>query len=249
MARTQLIVFDMAGTTVRDQNEVQECFFKAAESTGLKADAERITSMMGWSKQQVFQTLWQEQIGKERPDYDSNVEASFEKFKEVLEDHYRTQPVEPTEGCLELFAWLKSQNIKIALNTGFYREVTNIILNRLGWDQGLDDDYVGSNESIIQASVTPSEIYKGEGRPAPFMIQKAMYRLNITDPKTVITIGDTPSDIQAGINASCILSLGITSGTHTQRQLAQYPNDGLLASLHDLKDRIVDYESLALSCN
>lgn len=242
----QLVVFDMAGTTVRDQNEVQECFFKAAASTGLQAEAERIKFMMGWSKKLVFQTLWQEQIGKEHPDYDSNVEQTFAKFKEVLENHYRTQPVEPTEGCPETFAWLKSQNIKIALNTGFYREVTNIILQRLGWDQGLNDNYVGS-ESTIQVSVTPSEIYNNEGRPAPFMIQKAMYRLGITDPKTVITIGDTPSDIAAGINAGCLLSLGVTNGTHTKEQLAEYPNDGLLASLHDLKGKIAASQSLLLS--
>ena len=44
--------------------------------------------------------------------------------------------VEPTEGCLELFRSLKTKNIFIGLNTGFYRKVTNIILKNLGWDLG-----------------------------------------------------------------------------------------------------------------
>jgi phosphonatase-like hydrolase len=199
--------------------------------------------MMGWSKKQVFQTLWQEQIGSDNPDYQAKVEDSFTKFKHVLEEHYKTQTVEPTEGCLEVFNWLKNQQIKIALNTGFYRRVTNIILQRLNWNQGLNNEYIGSQESIIQASVTPSEIYNNEGRPAPFMIQKAMYKLGVKDPKTVITIGDTPADIEAGTNAGCLYSFGVTNGTHTKEQLAQYPNDGLLSSLLELKDKIIDFEN------
>lgn len=238
MSQVQLVVFDMAGTTVKDENEVQACFFTAAECTGLDVESDRLNAMMGWAKKQVFQTLWQEQIGADHPDHATKVEGSYTKFKEVLEHHYQTQSVQPTEGCLDLFDWLNSQKIKIALNTGFYREVTHIILNRLGWDQGLDENYVGSEASRIQASVTPSEIYNNEGRPAPYMIQKAMYLLGVKDPKTVIAIGDTPSDLEAGINANCLLALGATNGTHTQAQLESYPNHGLLSSLSELKEKI-----------
>jgi len=244
MAKIQLVVFDMAGTTVKDRGEVQACFIQAATSTGLQADVDRINSMMGWSKKQVFQTLWQEQIGRNIPEYQSKVEESFKKFKCILETHYKNQPVEPTEGCLELFEWLKDRQIKIALNTGFYRQVTDIILHHLGWNRSLNSEYIGSKESIIQASVTPSEIYNNEGRPAPFTIQKAMYRLGVKDPKTVITLGDTPADIEAGINAGCLFSFGVTNGTHTKEQLAQYPHDGLLSSLSELKDRIISFENI-----
>ncbi|MFM7218614.1 MAG: hypothetical protein ACKO21_00060 [Nodosilinea sp.] len=38
------------------------------------------------------------------------MEASYRDFRTMLETHYRTQPVEPTEGCLALFAWLRSDN-------------------------------------------------------------------------------------------------------------------------------------------
>lgn len=238
MTRIQLVVCDMAGTTVRDNNEVQECFFKAAHATGLQAEGDRLTFMMGWPKKKVFQTLWAEQLGEDHPHYLEQVEASFATFREVLEEHYKTQPVHPTEGCLELFDWLKQNQIKIALTTGFYREVTDIILNRLGWNEGLDRHYIGSEASVIQASITPSEIYNNEGRPAPFMIQKAMYRLGIRDAKAVINIGDTPSDLESGLNANCLYSFGITNGTHTAEQLAQYPNDGLLNSLHSLRETL-----------
>ncbi|HAC64840.1 MAG TPA: phosphatase [Cyanothece sp. UBA12306] len=236
MNQIQLVTFDMAGTTVQDNDEVLACFLEAAKATGLEADKNTCNPMMGWSKKLVFETLWQKQIAKNSPNYSLKVEQSFAKFKEILENYYKTQSVRTTEGCLEIFSWLKSQGIKIALNTGFYREVTNIILNRLGWDQGLNQQYIGSNSSIIQASITPSEIYNNEGRPAPFMIQKAMYRLGIIDPQKVIYIGDTPSDLASGKNANCLLSLGVTNGTHTREELDKYDHDGLLNSLSDLKD-------------
>jgi phosphonatase-like hydrolase len=238
MSQIQLVVFDMAGTTVRDDGEVERCFLDAADRTGLQATAKSVNAMMGWSKKRVFDTLWVEQIGANHPELTAHIETSFVYFKEVLEHHYRSQSIKPTEGCLEAFSWLKSRQIKIALNTGFYREVTDIILQRLGWDQGLNDQYIGSDQSVIQASVTPSEIMNYEGRPAPFMIQKAMYRLDVKNPQQVIHIGDTPTDLATGFNAHCLCSLGVINGTHTREQLAQYPNHGLLASLNELPETI-----------
>lgn len=234
----RLVVFDMAGTTIKDEGEVEACFLAAAEATGLEADSARVTAMMGWSKRLVFETLWSEQIGSDHPDYVAKVDAAFAQFCDRLETHYQTQPVQPTAGCLDTFAWLQAEGIQIALTTGFYRKVTNIILSRLGWDKGLNSDYVGSADSIIQASVTPSEIYNSEGRPAPYMIQKAMYKLGIKDPQAVIAVGDTPSDLQAGINAHCLWSLGVTSGSHGRSQLKQHPNHGLLNSLSELPAKI-----------
>jgi phosphonatase-like hydrolase len=239
MSEIKLVVFDMAGTTVKDDREVEKCFMQAAANTGLQAPTDRVIAMMGISKKLVFQTLWAEQIDKEDPNYASNVDTSFSEFKQILENHYRTQPVEPTEGCLELFDWLRSQPVKIALTTGFYREVTDIILNRLGWDRGLNANYIGTEDSLIQASITPSEIYNQEGRPAPYMIQKAMYLLEITDPKQVVCIGDTPSDLAAGRNAGCLYNFGVTNGTHTEKQLAAYPHDGLIASLVEFQSKLV----------
>jgi phosphonatase-like hydrolase len=238
MSEIKLVTFDMAGTTVRDDREVEKCFMQAAANTGLQAPSDRVIAMMGISKKLVFQTLWADQIDKEDPSYTSNVETSFIEFKQILENHYRTQTVEPTEGCLELYDWLRSQQIKIALTTGFYREVTDIILNRLGWDRGLNKNYIGTEDSLIQASITPSEIYIQEGRPAPYMIQKAMYLLEITDPKQVVCIGDTPSDLASGKNAGCLYTFGVTNGTHTKEQLAAYPHDGLVSSLAEFQSKL-----------
>ena len=235
MDALQLIIFDMAGTTVRDAHEVEACFAQAAVATGLRASAARILAVQGQAKRAVFEQLWREQLGAEVPPAELTpyVEHSYQVFREVLEAHYRTQPVLPTEGCLELFAYLKSQGIRIALTTGFYREVTDIILHRLGWDVNLDAQRRGNRHSVIDLSISSDEV--AEGRPAPLMIEKAMQIFGITDPRQVWNVGDTPSDLESGRRAGCARSLGLANGTHTREQLAACANDGLLVSLTELR--------------
>lgn len=230
----RLVMFDMAGTTVRDNNEVLHCFVEACRTLGIEAADKRLNALMGVSKLEVFHLLWREQLGDAT---DAAVIAkkaahSFEVFSDILENHYRTHPVEPTEGALEAFDWLRERDIKIALNTGFYRAVTNIILNKLGWLAGLNADYVGGVGTIINFSVASDEV--PQGRPAPFMIQKAMSAFGISDPKQVVKVGDTPVDLEEGRQAGCLLSLAVTNGTHTRAELERLDNDGLLNSLSDL---------------
>jgi phosphonatase-like hydrolase len=229
----QLVTFDMAGTTIRDNNEVASCFFKAIETTGLTATPAEVNAMMGWSKRKVFETLWTAQLGAGHPAYATGVESSYQAFTSLLEAHYRTQPIVPAEGALEVFAWCRQHGIKIALNTGFYRVVTDIILERLGWLKGLNEQYIATDDTaIIDCSIASSDVT--EGRPAPDMIFLAMEKLGITDPKAVINIGDTPSDLEAGLRAGVKLSLAVANGTHSRSALEQHPHDGILESLHAL---------------
>lgn len=235
METIKLVVFDMAGTTVQDKKEVETCFANACENTGLEVSEERILALQGYSKKEVFRMLWEEKIGKSHPEYAENVEVSYDYFCMILEEHYQTSEVLPTDGCLELFAFLRQNNIKIALTTGFYRKVSNIILKKLGWLDGLEFNYVNTaNQSIIDVSVTSDEVQKG--RPEPFMIQKAMHLMGIKDPKNVINIGDTPSDIASGKKADCLYSVGITNGTHSKEQLALCENDRLVENLSEFKE-------------
>lgn len=235
MTPIKLVVFDMAGTTVQDKKEVETCFANACQHMNLNVSEERILALQGYSKIEVFRLLWDEKIGKEHPEYLENVEVSYDYFRMILEEHYEKSLILPTEGCLEIFEFLREKNIKIALTTGFYRKVVNIILSKLGWLQGLDNDYFNkSGDSVIDVSIASDEV--PQGRPEPFMIQKAMKTLQIADAQQVINIGDTPSDLKSGIAAGCRLSLGLTNGTHTEDQLKIYRNDGLLPSLKELKN-------------
>jgi len=232
MRTIQLVVFDMAGTTVTDHHEVERCFAEAAAQTGLTVSDERILAMQGLSKRHVFETLWKEQLGADSPEVPTHVDVSYDVFRDVLEAHYRSQGATPTEGCLDTFTTLHERGIKIALTTGFYRVVTDIILEKLGWLAGLNEQRIGTADSLIQLSIASDEV--AQGRPQPLMIQRAMRLLNVTDPKQVVNIGDTPSDLLSGQAAGVALNLGLTNGTHTRAQLEAYPHDKLLGSLREL---------------
>ena len=234
----KLIILDMAGTTVLDQHEVEHCFKLAADKNGLLASDERILALQGYAKLLVFRMLWEEQLGKGSEQIEPNAQKSYLDFTEILENHYKTNPIYPTEGCLELFSYLHQHGITIALTTGFYRKVANIILDKLGWGQSLNGNYINlQNKEGIHISITPEEV-GGKGRPAPDMIEYAMKMASIKDKSEVINIGDTPVDLLFGKNAGVRLALGVCNGTHTREQLVSYPNDGLLEKISDLIDII-----------
>ncbi|WP_310587211.1 HAD hydrolase-like protein [Flectobacillus major] len=241
----ELVVFDMAGTTVQDRHEVEVCFMQAAARTGLSVTPERVLALQGYAKKQVFEMLWTELLGENHPDIQGFVDVSYIEFCSILENHYIEHDVVPTEGCLEIFDYLRSKQIKIALTTGFYRKVANIILQKLGWLQHLNEQYLNIGAGIIDLSVTSDDVERG--RPEPLMIQYAMNKLGVQDSKRVINIGDTPSDLKSGMRAGCRLSLGVTNGTHTRQQLTIHRNDGLLPNVLALKPMIEAIESKVVS--
>lgn len=236
MKRIKLVVCDMAGTTVRDESEVETCFARACAQTGIPISAERIKAVQGWAKRYVFQVLWTEILGENDPALNDKIEHSYTVFKTILEKHYRENPVVPAEGTSEFFDYCKQNNIKVALTTGFYRSVTDIILQKLGWLQGLNADHVSDGTAVVDCSVASDEV--AAGRPAPDMIFLAMEKLGITDRNEVISVGDTPSDLQCGRNAGIRAVYGLTNGTHPAVLLQPYDNDGLLPSIAALPAQI-----------
>ena len=236
----KLVILDMAGTTVLDQHEVEFCFKQAAVKNQLYASDERILALQGYAKLLVFRMLWEEQLGSGHPQIEEFAQNSYHDFTEILENHYASNPILPTEGCLELFEYLHEQGIVIALTTGFYRKVANIILNKLGWGQSLNGNYMNlSNKSGIHISITPDEV-GGKGRPAPDMITYAMKLAGVQDKSLVINVGDTPVDLLFGKNAGVRLALGVCNGTHTRDQLSLCDHDGLLEKISDLIQIIED---------
>src|SRR5678815_2313027 len=123
----------------------------------------------------------------------------------------------------EIFAFFKNNNIKVGLDTGFFSDITHVIIERLGWlKNGLVDYVISSDETA-------------EGRPYPYMIQELMKRADVTDPKKVIKIGDTEVDIKEGRNAGCLLTIAVTTGkSYSREQLELYQPDFIIDSLHEL---------------
>ena len=92
--------------------------------------------------------------------------------------------------------FLKEQNIKIGITTGFNKEQMDLVLDRL------------NKEDIYPDSAVSSSCIDDLSRPNPHMIYKNMDLLGITDPTRVIKVDDTEVGVQEGLNAGCI-SIGV----------------------------------------
>ncbi|MEY4660952.1 MAG: Phosphonoacetaldehyde hydrolase, partial [Bacteroidota bacterium] len=79
----------------------------------------------------------------------------------------------------------------------------------------------------------------GIGRPAPYLIHKAMFKLGIQSVHEVIKIGDTPADLLSGFNAGCIGNIGVLSGANSLSTLEKFPHTHIIDAVKDLPELII----------
>lgn len=217
----ELVIFDMAGTTFQDRDGVSNSFREALAAAGLTVDPTTVKGVMGLPKPEALRRLIT--ASPQAASFLPRLPAIHADFVKRMQQYYVTNPaILETPGAGALFAQLRRNGIKVALNSGFSRDIAQIILTRLGWLEG----------QAIDASVTSDEVPRG--RPHPDMVLHLMKRLGITDPRNVAKVGDTPADLQEGTNAGCGLVIGVTQGSHTREQLAQYPHSHLISTVADL---------------
>lgn len=215
MNNIRLVVSDMAGTTVRDSGEVARAFAAALADHGVEASAQEINAVRGASKREAIATLCAPKYGADG----ARVEAVYSAFKAHLQRVF-TREAEPVAGAVETFAWLRERGIKLALNTGFDRDITELLLAALRW-QGVAEAVICGDDVKV-------------GRPAPYMIFRAMEATGTTDVRQVLNVGDTVSDLQAARNAGVAVSVGVLSGAHARAQLAAEASDFLIDSIAGL---------------
>lgn len=217
----RLAVFDIAGTTVADDHAVANAFCKAFQSYGYNEVSEDdVKPLMGYKKPIAIRMVLEKMDGNWDDDLIENI---HNKFVSEMMDHYEFSPdVKPMLQAENVFLRLKEKGIKVALNTGFSKDIADVIVNRLQWkEKGLIDDYIASDEVK-------------EGRPQPFMIQTLMQRAGIVDPKEVIKIGDTEVDVNEGRNAGCSMVVAVTTGAFTKQQLEEHHPDHIIDDLSQL---------------
>ena len=206
----KLAVFDMAGTTVADDNFVRKAFQNAFSINGYDVDPDQIYPLMGYKKIDAIKIV----LDESGEDYSMDtVDGIHTDFVKEMIDFYEFNPeVKPLRNAEDIFQELKEKGVRIALNTGFPKSIADTIIHRLQWKQrGLVDDYIASDEVE-------------EGRPNPFMIMELMRRAGVADAAMVAKIGDTPVDIEEGKNSGCGYVIAVTTGAATRHELeAHYP--------------------------
>jgi phosphonatase-like hydrolase len=211
----RLVIFDMAGTTVVDQGEVPAAFTAALAAQGVSVTPEQLNAVRGASKRQAVLNLM-----PEGPNRQERADAAYVEFKRDLARRFR-EGVKAIPAAAETFAWLRERKIKIALNTGFDREITDLLISALSWQKG-----------VVDCVVCGDEVRRG--RPAPLLIFRCMELTEIDSVHEIAVIGDTTLDLQAGYNAAALWNIGVLSGAHRLEQLEKQPHTHLLASVADL---------------
>jgi phosphonatase-like hydrolase len=218
----KMVVFDMAGTTVNEDNVVYKTLQKAINKEGFSFSLDQVlTEGAGKEKLQAIKSVLSV-YGNVVDEALSN--KIFLNFKLLLELAYDNMEILPQNNAIELFDALKQKGILVVLNTGYNAQTANSLINKLGWIKGTHYDGL----------VTASDV--AQNRPQPDMILLAMEQFQIADPKKVVKVGDSIIDIEEGQNAGCRLNIGITTGAHTKSQLEKAYPDFIIEDLIDLLD-------------
>jgi phosphonoacetaldehyde hydrolase len=223
-------------------------FMQAFAETGVPITVAEARAPMGMPKWQHIQTItrmesvgarWQAVHGGLPGDQD--VDALYRRFLplqvQTVEQHSDVIP-----GVVEVVAEMRARGMSIASTTGYPREVMDVVV-RVAKEQGYESDVT------ICAGDTPA------GRPGPFMALQALIRLSISPVEAVVKIGDTPVDIEEGLNGGMWSvgvavtgnEVGLTAAAYAaqpadeQLRLAEAATERLLAAgAHYVVDGLAD---------
>lgn len=219
-AITELVVLDMAGTTIDDGQAVYRVLEETVVAHGGAPSEADIARWHGAAKHEALRALLTPADGAP-PTYEA-LAAIVDDFRSRLAAAYADRPPVPLPGIPEALDTLRRNGIRVALSTGFDRDIVGSLLAALGWE----------GDAMADAIVCGSDVRAG--RPAPYMIFHAMEQLGIHDVGRVLVAGDTPRDLQAGTNAGAGLVVGVLSGAGTKEDLSAHAHTHLLPSVADL---------------
>jgi phosphonoacetaldehyde hydrolase len=126
--------------------------------------------------------------------------ASLPKFDDLI------------PGTLEAVAALRQAALAVAVTTGYDTAMTAVVLEGCRRQGFLPD-----------AAVCATEV--AAGRPAPWMIFRAMEKTGVWPPAAVVAVGDTLADIEAARNAG-VWAVGVTA-TGNMLGLSRAEHDAL----------------------
>ena len=219
----QLIVFDMAGTTVEDKQNVAVALQNALMAYDYEVKIEDINLVMGYPKPVAIKNLLAQCAGEHVAGDKTLIDKIHDSFvAEIIRFYQEDADIKEKDNAAAVFLRLKAMGIKVALDTGFSRKIADTIIQRLGWQQDVHFDI----------SITSDEVQNG--RPFPDMIFKAMNDLDIANTAFVAKVGDTVSDLQEGNAADCRLVIGITTGAYSATELAKEKHTHLISNLEEV---------------
>ena len=135
----ELAVFDMAGTTVDEDNIVYKALTKILIEFGIETTLEEVLLIgAGKDKKTAIVDIIVKH-NKAIPDKHL-VDQLFDHFKTSLVNSYDQHTIKSFDGLILFFERLRSNGIKVILNTGYDRKIAELLLKKLGWAVGVNID-------------------------------------------------------------------------------------------------------------
>ncbi|MET4159024.1 HAD family hydrolase [Agromyces sp. PvR057] len=217
LGAVELVVLDMAGTTVIDGGAVEQAFTLAAERSGIALDdfegaLQYVRDTMGQSKIEVFRVL---------ADGDEDAaQRGNAAFEDAYAEIVARDGVAEVEGAADVIRELRAAGASVAFTTGFAPTTRDAVLDALGW-HGL-------------AELALSPVDAGRGRPFPDLPLTALLRSGATSVSSLVVVGDTRSDVEAGTRAGAGLVVGVLTGAHDRAALEDAGAHAVIESIRDL---------------
>ncbi|MFE5299803.1 phosphonatase-like hydrolase [Streptomyces sp. NPDC056632] len=222
--RNNLIVLDMAGTTVADGGLVEQAFTAAAERLGEDPSTmiDYVRATMGESKISVFRHLFGGDEARAR-----QANQAFEAaYGELVADGR----IAAVPGAAEAIAELTAQGRTVVLTTGFARVTQDAILDALGWRE------------LVELTLCPADA-GGRGRPYPDMVLAAFLRTGaVDDVRRTVVAGDTSYDMLSGVRSGAGIVAGVLTGAHAAPALTEHGATHVLSSVAELPALVREYE-------
>ena len=219
MTEIQLVVLDMAGTTVADDGLVEQAFSTAIGAQGIESGTpeydgmlDHVRATMGESKITVFRHLHDNDEARAQ-----QANKAFETAYGVLVDEGHCAPIPGAEDAIRA---IQESGAKVCLTTGFAETTQQRILKALGW------------QNLADLTLCPAQA--GRGRPYPDMVLKALLELKADAVAAVAVAGDTAYDMTTGVRAGAGIVAGVLTGAHGNDQLVAGGATHVLESVRDL---------------
>jgi len=219
----ELIVCDMAGTTVMEGGVVYKTLRAAMNADGLNVSEHDMHAWHGAKKEAVIANFAKEHGNTPDGELEARVKRVAHLFEEMIHEAYFGETSKVGLIGDDLRSWmfsLQSRGTKVALDTGYPPALQKALIKKLELD------------TVVDGHVSSYEV--ADGRPAPYMIFKLMEDLGVENVRRVAKVGDTVRDIQEGKNAGCGLVIGVLSGADSEEQLLAAGADIVVEVITDL---------------
>lgn len=216
------VLFDIDGTLVDSVDLHAEAWRVIFQRYGKIVSFEEVRSQIGKGADQLLPVFWSEdeleRFGKEMKD-----ERSDLFMREYM------PRVKPFPKVRELFERVRADGKTIALASSAQDEE----LERL--------TEIADIEGLVDAETSSDDAEKS--KPHPDIFAAALERIGKPDPRTAISVGDTPYDAEAA-GKIALKTIGVLCGGWSDEKLRQA---GCIAIYRDPADLLENYEQSPLA--